>query len=109
MWAAGFQCHGGDICGRFAYGWVGLVRSTTFQQFLQQSQARLAMQRLGLLLAAVASLSGAQACQTFAMQCLTMVASGVGKQVHVSANGGHSKCMHWCAELVVGVYATRFM
>jgi hypothetical protein len=85
---AGVGCRvRGTIFGMLAYGWVGLVRSTTFQQFLQQSQARLAMQRLGLLLAAVASLSGAQACQTFAMQCLTMVSSGVGKQVHVSANG----------------------
>lgn len=59
-------------------------RSNKFQLFVNQAQTRLAMQRLGLLLAAVASLSGAQACQTFAGQCVGMIAGGEGGQYHVS-------------------------
>lgn len=45
------------------------------------------MQRLGLLLAAVASLSGPQACQTFAGQCVGMISGGEGGQYHVSGSG----------------------
>lgn len=48
------------------------------------AEARLAMQRLGLLLAAVASMSGAAACQTFAGQCVGMISGGEGGQPHVS-------------------------
>jgi hypothetical protein len=62
--------------------------SNKFQSFIGYAQAKLAMQRLGLLLAAVASLSGAQACQTFAGQCLGMISVGEGGQYHVSGDGG---------------------
>lgn len=50
------------------------------------------MQRLGLLLAAVAALSGAQACQAFAGQCLGMVFGGEGQPLHVS--GPHDGSFH---------------
>jgi hypothetical protein len=58
--------------------------SNKFQLFMGHAEARLAMQRLGLLLAAVASLSGAAACQTFAGQCVGMISGGEGGQHHVS-------------------------
>lgn len=58
--------------------------SNKFQLFMGHAEARLAMQRLGLLLAAVASLSGAAACQTFAGQCVGMISGGDGGQHHVS-------------------------
>jgi hypothetical protein len=53
------------------------------------AEAKLALQRLGLLLAAVASLSGAAACQAFAGQCVGMIPGGDGGgQHHVSLCGG---------------------
>ena len=58
--------------------------SNKFQLFMGHAEARLAMQRLGLLLAAVASMSGAAACQTFAGQCVGMISGGDGGQHHVS-------------------------
>lgn len=58
--------------------------SNKFQLFMGHAEARLAMQRLGLLLAAVASLSGAAACQAFAGQCVGMISGGEGGQHHVS-------------------------
>eukprot|EP00878_Enallax_costatus_P030732 GHUV01033512.1.p1 GENE.GHUV01033512.1~~GHUV01033512.1.p1 ORF type:complete len:442 (+),score=127.05 GHUV01033512.1:219-1544(+) len=63
---------------------MGGVISNKFQLFVSQAEARLAMQRLGLLLAAVASLSGPQACQTFAGQCVGMISGGEGGQYHMS-------------------------
>jgi hypothetical protein len=70
-----------------ADGWLVCVCfscSNKFQLFMGHAEARLAMQRLGLLLAAVASLSGAAACQTFAGQCVGMISGGEGGQHHVS-------------------------
>jgi hypothetical protein len=67
--------------------------SNKFQQFVNQAQAKLALQRLGLLLAAVASLSGPRACATFVGQCVGMIAGGEGGQHHVSAEAGkHTSC-----------------
>jgi len=67
-------------------GWcLCFLRSNKFQLFMGHAEARLAMQRLGLLLAAVASMSGAAACQTFAGQCVGMISGGEGGQYHVSS------------------------
>ncbi|WIA10180.1 hypothetical protein OEZ85_010384 [Tetradesmus obliquus] len=63
---------------------IGTVISNKFQLFVSQAQAKLALQRLGLLLAAVASLSGPQACATFAGQCVGMLSGGEGVQHHMS-------------------------
>jgi hypothetical protein len=62
--------------------------SNKFQLFVSQAQAKLALQRLGLLLAAVASLSGPQECATFVGQCVGMIAGGEGGQHHVSEEVG---------------------
>jgi hypothetical protein len=55
---------------------------------VNQAQAKLALQRLGLLLAAVASLSGPQACTTFVGQCVGMIGGGEGGEHHVSEEAG---------------------
>jgi hypothetical protein len=67
---------------------VSFSCSNKFQLFMGHAEARLAMQRLGLLLAAVASLSGAAACQAFAGQCVGMISGGEGGQHHVSVVAG---------------------
>lgn len=70
-----------------ADGWLVSVcssRSNKFQLFMGHADGRLAMQRLGLLLAAVASMSGAAACQAFAGQCVGMISGRDGGQHHVS-------------------------
>lgn len=69
-------------------GWCCCSCSNKFQLFVSQAQAKLALQRLGLLLAAVASLSGPQACATFAGQCVGMLSGGEGVQHHVSEEVG---------------------
>ncbi|KAF6233352.1 hypothetical protein COO60DRAFT_549485 [Scenedesmus sp. NREL 46B-D3] len=66
---------------------IGAAISNKFQMFVNQVQAKLALQRLGLLLAAVASLSGPQACAMFAGQCVGMISGGGGGQHHVSEAG----------------------
>lgn len=76
------DCPGLVAAGHSALG--ALFCSNKFQAFLGHGQARLAVQRLGLLLAAVAAMSGAAACQSFAAQCLGMVGGGAGANVHVS-------------------------
>lgn len=92
----GYLVAGGHVR---ADGWLVSVCSSCsnkFQLFMGHADGRLAMQRLGLLLAAVASMSGAAACQAFAGQCVGMISSGDGGQ-HVS--GGEERpgraCGHW--------------
>lgn len=70
-------------------------RSAKFQLFAGSAgQARLVLQRLGLLLAAVAALSGGPACAAFAAQCTGMVAGG-------EAGGGNVRACGRCAHLGV--------
>ena len=53
--------------------------SDKFRSFLPGvARARMAVQRAGLLLAAVACLSGPAACREFAEQCMGMVAAAAG-------------------------------
>jgi len=84
-----------------------LSNSDKFRAFLSSTQAKLAVQRLGLLLAAVAALSGPQACTDFAAQCMGMVASaGGGEPGQLMAECGLSM-LSALAEEIFNVDGTR--
>ncbi|GBF98210.1 hypothetical protein Rsub_10710 [Raphidocelis subcapitata] len=68
---------------------MAAIISDKFRAFLgSTAQARLALQRLGLLLAAVASLSGPTACREFCGQCMSMVAALPGGGGGSGGEGG---------------------